>query len=58
VGGHEGYITVGQYEDGQPGEIFVTLGKAGSTLAGFADAFATAISLLRTRRHSESVPNP
>ncbi len=44
VGGHEGYITVGQYEDGQPGEIFITLGKAGSTLAGFADAFATAIS--------------
>jgi ribonucleoside-diphosphate reductase alpha chain len=44
VAGHEGYITVGQYENGQPGEIFVTLGKAGSTLAGFADAFATAIS--------------
>ena len=44
VAGHEGYITVGQYDDGQPGEIFVTLGKAGSTLAGFADAFATAIS--------------
>jgi ribonucleoside-diphosphate reductase alpha chain len=44
VGGHEGYITVGQYEDGQPGEIFLTLGKAGSTLSGFADAFATAVS--------------
>jgi ribonucleoside-diphosphate reductase alpha chain len=44
VAGHEGYITVGQYEDGRPGEIFITLGKAGSTLAGFADAFATAIS--------------
>ncbi len=44
VSGHEGYITVGQYENGQPGEIFVTLGKAGSTLSGFADAFATAIS--------------
>ena len=44
VGGHEGYITVGQYEDGSPGEIFITLGKAGSTLAGFADSFATAIS--------------
>ena len=44
VAGHEGYITVGQYENGQPGEIFITLGKAGSTLAGFADAFATAIS--------------
>jgi ribonucleoside-diphosphate reductase alpha chain len=44
VAGHEGYLTVGQYEDGKPGEIFLTLGKAGSTLAGFADAFATAIS--------------
>jgi ribonucleoside-diphosphate reductase alpha chain len=44
VAGFEGYITVGLYEDGKPGEIFITLGKAGSTLAGFADAFATAIS--------------
>ena len=44
VAGFDGYITVGLFEDGQPGEIFVTLGKAGSTLAGFADAFATAIS--------------
>jgi ribonucleoside-diphosphate reductase alpha chain len=44
VAGHEGYITVGLYDDGMPGEIFITLGKAGSTLAGFADAFATAIS--------------
>jgi ribonucleoside-diphosphate reductase alpha chain len=44
VSGHDGYITVGQYDDGQPGEIFITLGKAGSTLSGFADAFATAIS--------------
>ena len=44
VAGHDGYITVGMYEDGKPGEIFITLGKAGSTLAGFADSFATAIS--------------
>jgi ribonucleoside-diphosphate reductase alpha chain len=44
VAGHDGYINVGLYEDGQPGEIFITLGKAGSTLAGFADSFATAIS--------------
>jgi ribonucleoside-diphosphate reductase alpha chain len=44
VAGFDGYITVGLFEDGKPGEIFVTLGKAGSTLAGFADAFATAIS--------------
>jgi len=44
VAGHDGYINVGLYDDGQPGEIFITLGKAGSTLAGFADSFATAIS--------------
>jgi ribonucleoside-diphosphate reductase alpha chain len=44
VAGHEGYLTVGLYDDRKPGEIFLTLGKAGSTLAGFADAFATAIS--------------
>ncbi len=44
VAGFEGYITAGLYDDGQPGEIFITLGKGGSTLAGFADAFATAIS--------------
>ena len=44
VGGHDGYINVGLYEDGKPGEIFITLGKAGSTLAGFADSFATAVS--------------
>jgi len=44
IAGYEGYITVGMYEDDKPGEIFITLGKAGSTLAGFADSFATAIS--------------
>jgi|SoiMethySBSTD1v2_1073268.scaffolds.fasta_scaffold03950_15 ribonucleoside-diphosphate reductase alpha chain len=44
VAGYEGYINVGMYEDGSPGEIFITLGKAGSTLAGFADSFATAVS--------------
>ncbi len=44
VAGFDGYITVGLYEDGQPGEIFITLGKGGSTLSGFADAFATAVS--------------
>jgi ribonucleoside-diphosphate reductase alpha chain len=44
VAGHEGYITVGLFDDGKPGEIFITLGKAGSTLAGFADAWATTIS--------------
>jgi ribonucleoside-diphosphate reductase alpha chain len=45
VGGHEGYITVGLYEDGTPGEIFLTMAKEGSTISGLMDAFATAISL-------------
>lgn len=45
VGGHEGYITVGMYEDGSPGEIFVTMSKEGSTISGLMDGFATAISL-------------
>lgn len=45
VGGHEGYITVGLYENGQPGEVFITMSKEGSTISGFMDAFATATSL-------------
>jgi ribonucleoside-diphosphate reductase alpha chain len=44
VAGHEGYITVGLFEDGQPGEIFLVMAKEGSTISGFADAFAQAIS--------------
>jgi ribonucleoside-diphosphate reductase alpha chain len=44
IGGHEGYITVGLYDDGQPGEIFLVMAKEGSTISGFADAFAQAIS--------------
>jgi ribonucleoside-diphosphate reductase alpha chain len=44
IAGHEGYITVGLFEDGQPGEIFLTMAKEGSTISGFADAFAQAIS--------------
>lgn len=44
IGGHEGYITVGLYEDGQPGEIFITMAKEGSTISGLMDNFATAIS--------------
>ena len=44
VAGHEGYITVGLYEDGTPGEIFLVMAKEGSTISGFADAFAQAIS--------------
>jgi ribonucleoside-diphosphate reductase alpha chain len=45
VEGHEGYITAGIYEDGSPGEIFVTMAKEGSTISGMTDAFATSISL-------------
>jgi ribonucleoside-diphosphate reductase alpha chain len=45
VGGHEGYITVGLYDDGQPGEIFLKMAKEGSTVSGLMDAFATVVSL-------------
>src|SRR5205085_11916949 len=46
IGGHEGYITAGMYEDGTVGEIFLTdIGKEGSTLRGMMNAFATAISV-------------
>lgn len=45
ISGHEGYITVGCFEDGQPGEIFITMSKEGSVVSGLMDAFATAISL-------------
>lgn len=45
IGGHEGYITVGMYEDGSPGEIFIVMSKEGSTISGVMDAFATAVSL-------------
>jgi ribonucleoside-diphosphate reductase alpha chain len=44
IGGHEGYITVGMYEDGTPGEIFIAMAKEGSTISGLMDSFATAIS--------------
>ncbi|MGH7840381.1 MAG: vitamin B12-dependent ribonucleotide reductase, partial [Candidatus Binataceae bacterium] len=44
IAGHEGYLTVGMYEDGNPGEIFVSMSKQGSTISGLMDAFATAIS--------------
>ncbi len=42
---HEGYLTVGLYEDGQPGEIFLVMAKEGSTISGLMDAFATSISI-------------
>jgi ribonucleoside-diphosphate reductase alpha chain len=45
VAGHEGYITVGLYEDGQPGELFITMSKEGSTISGLMDAFATSVSM-------------
>lgn len=45
IGGHEGYITVGLFEDGTPGELFCTMAKEGSTISGLMDVFATAISL-------------
>lgn len=45
VGGQEGYVTVGLYEDGQPGEVFIKMAKEGSTVSGLMDSFATAVSL-------------
>jgi ribonucleoside-diphosphate reductase alpha chain len=45
VGGHEGYVTVGYYEDGTPGEVFIAMAKEGSTISGLMDAFAIGISV-------------
>jgi ribonucleoside-diphosphate reductase alpha chain len=45
VGGHEGYITVGLYEDGSPGEVFITMAKEGSTVGGLMDTIATLVSV-------------
>src|SRR5215472_9283920 len=45
IAGHEGYLTVGVYEDSSPGEIFITMAKQGSTISGLMDSFATAVSL-------------
>jgi len=45
IGGHEGYITVGLYDEGSPGEIFIRMAKEGSTISGLMDSFATAVSL-------------
>ena len=45
VGGQEGYVTVGLYEDGLPGELFIRMAKEGSTVSGLMDSFATAVSL-------------
>lgn len=45
IAGSEGYMTVGLYEDGQPGELFLTMAKQGSTVSGLMDAFATSVSV-------------
>ncbi|HBO45862.1 MAG TPA: vitamin B12-dependent ribonucleotide reductase [Planctomycetaceae bacterium] len=45
VAGHEGYITVGLYPDGRPGELFITMAKEGSTIGGMMDCFGTAVSM-------------
>jgi ribonucleoside-diphosphate reductase alpha chain len=45
IANHEGYITVGLYPNGQPGEIFIRMAKEGSTISGLMDAFATSVSL-------------
>lgn len=45
IAGHDGYVTVGLYEDGKPGELFIKMAKTGSTINGLIDAFALAVSL-------------
>ena len=45
IAGQEGYLTVGVYEGGLPGEIFITMAKQGSTISGLMDGFATVVSL-------------
>lgn len=45
IGGHEGYMTIGLYEDGTPGEIFLTMNKQGSVMSGIMDSFAISLSL-------------
>lgn len=46
IQGHEGYLTVGMYEDGTPGELFITMSKEGSTISGLMDSLATATSIM------------
>jgi ribonucleoside-diphosphate reductase alpha chain len=45
IAGHEGYVTVGMFEDGTPGELFITMSKEGSTISGLMDSLATSISI-------------
>ncbi len=46
IGGHEGYITVGLYPNGRPGEMFIAMAKEGSVVSGLMDSFATAVSIM------------
>ena len=45
IGNHEGYLTIGLFDDGTPGEIFIKMAKEGSTLSGMVQAFCRALSL-------------
>ena len=56
VGGVEGYIHIGLYEDGQPAEIFLDLARQGSTLSGFADWFGQTVSVAFQIAHKHGVP--
>ena len=49
IAGHEGYLTVGLFEDGQPGELFITMAKEGSTIGGLMDSLGTATSVALPR---------
>ena len=56
IGGHEGYIIVGLYPNGEPGEIFIKMAKEGSTVSGLMDSFALAVSIsLAARRSAEAL---
>ena len=46
IGGHEGYITVGLYPNGKPGEMFISMAKEGSVVSGLMDSFATSVSIM------------
>ena len=58
VAGHEGYITVGLYEDGQPGEVFITMAKEGSTIGGLMDCHRHARQSSACSTASRSNPGP
>ena len=54
IGGHDGYVTIGEYDDGTPGEIFVVMAKEGSTVSGLMDTVATLTSIaLQTLGYSD-----